>query len=295
MSSRCSSTRDSTLSPTIWIESTVGDLLAAREHPVRVEPADSTPISPRWRPRQELADRLHDEVVILLLGKAGNRYGADEADAADDDGEAAAMRRIFRCGGSHAVLERLVGRGELEPDSVGAPEHPPDQVFLALDPGRVVWDRPRSGEVEEPLATSLDVDGDGQLACSRLLGEEESELQGIVVGEAGEDEIPLLCLHPLPLLIEIRRHAPRMPPLDHGGKLASLGVPVGGETISNGLVAARLETSTRCLYVASARTLAWGDWPGPVAPAACAALALYLIAAAAARTWASASRPASGR
>src|SRR6267143_1666571 len=222
MSSRCSSTRDSTLSPTIWIESTVGDLLAAREHPVRVEPADSTPISPRWRPRQELADRLHDEVVILLLGKAGNRYGADEADAADDDGEAAAMRRIFRCGGSHAVLERLVGRGELEPDSVGALEHPPDQVFLALDPGRVVWDRPRSGEVEEPLATSLDVDGDGQLACSRLLGEEEPELQCIVVGEAGEDEIQLLCLHPLPLLIEIRRHAPRMPPLDHRGKLASL-------------------------------------------------------------------------
>jgi apolipoprotein N-acyltransferase len=42
-------------------------------------------------------------------------------------------------------------------------------------------------------------------------------------------------------------------------------------------------------------SLAWGDWPGPVALAACAALALYLIAAAAARTWASGSRPASGR
>jgi hypothetical protein len=79
----------------------------------------------------------------------------------------------------------------------------PDQVLLALDPGRVVWDRPRSGEVEEPLATALDVDGDGELARLRLLGEEEPELQGIVVGEAGEDEIPLLCLHPLPLLIGI--------------------------------------------------------------------------------------------
>src|SRR5712664_392484 len=270
MSSRCSSTRDSTLSPTIWIESTVGDLLAAREHPVRVEPAGSTLISPRWRPRQELADRLHDEVVFVLLGKAGNRYGADEADAADDDGEAAAMRCVFRCGGSHVVLERLVGGGELEPDSVGAPEHPPDQVFLALDPGRVVWDRPRSGEVEEPLATALDVDGDGELACSRLLGKEEPELQGIVVGEAGEDEIPLLCLHPLPLIIEIHRHAPRMPPLDHRGKLASLGVPVGGETISNGHVAARLETSTRCLYVASARRspgeTGQGPWPSQPAP-----------------------------
>src|SRR5882672_8050494 len=68
--------------------------------------------------------------------------------------------------------------------------------------------------MEEPLATALDVDGDGELARSRLLGKEKPELQGVVVREAGEDEIPLLCLHPLLLLIEIRCHAPRMPPLD---------------------------------------------------------------------------------
>src|SRR5438874_2175502 len=155
---------------------------------------------------EELPDCLDHEVVIVLLREARHRDRADEAGILHEYGEAAAVRRECLRRNPHPLVERLALGRKLEPYGIRAAEHALDQVLLALDPRRVVRRRPRGGEVEQALAAAFHVDGDRELPRARLLDEEEPELEGVVVGEPLEHELPLFRLHPLPLSLHIGRH-----------------------------------------------------------------------------------------
>src|SRR5438132_4909893 len=164
---------------------------------------------------EEFADCLHHQIVIVLLRKPRHGDRADTTGVLHEYGEAAAMRRECLRRNSHLLGEHLAFCRELEPHGIRTAEHALDQVLLALDPGRVVGRGPGGREVERALTAAFHVDGDRELPRARLLDEEEPELEGVVVGEPLEHELPLFRLNPLPLSIHVRRHdRSREPPLD---------------------------------------------------------------------------------
>ena len=139
----------------------------------------------------EQAKGFDDEVVVVALGEARDRDGADDAGVGNVQGEAAAVGGIVLFGEVVALAELASGLLEQAAHMVGALVKARDGAGFAADPAGIVGRGAGQGAVKEWLvgvAEAADVDDEGLAARDGQLAEQGAELPGDFGREGVEGE-----------------------------------------------------------------------------------------------------------